>query len=388
MKNLLRYFLLLLTAGMIITSCQKELSAETGTSKGALVKDAGGNCSPATPNGTFKKDTALTNNNYVDVQVNITEIGVYFITTDTVNGYSFKASGVTVLTGANTIRLIGVGKPLAVGTDNFKVKFDGSVCDFAINVLDANGGGGGGGSYTIDCASAAPLGLFYSTLPTFGVINLTVNATAPTTYNISTDTQNGVSFTGTGGLTTGSNIITLVATAPNNVGLAPGNFTYSIVGSSCTFGVNFQSQPAGLLGILTCNVNGTFTTFNQAAFGLIIPAGGGVTDLKIIGFNNLVSSSEQMSIDLSDFQTVTAAGGTFNVNSATPDLIGTYNNPVGNPFIGEFISGTTQTNPFKITIITNTATRITGTFSGELEEDGAGTGIKIITNGIFDVPKG
>ncbi len=340
MKNLLRYFLLLLTAGMIITSCQKELSAETGTSKGALVKDAGGNCAPATPNGTFKKDTALTNNNYVDVQVNITEIGVYFITTDTVNGYSFKASGVTVLTGANTIRLIGVGKPLAVGTDNFKVKFDGSVCDFAINVLDANGGGGGGtavaaftfGSTAGTCTST-PNGVYAVGLLTNATnyVDLAITVQTAGTVNLST-AQNGVQFSINGTIPAGATSIRLLASGTPT---AAGSFSYPITSSAptssfCNF--NIIALPALTPAVYTINCVGAVVLGDYEVGAIMNPT----VNRMIVSVNVTTIGSYNI--------TSTANGVTFigigAITSATPatqfitlNATGTAGSTVGNvPF--------------------------------------------------------
>jgi hypothetical protein len=118
------------TRFIFFSSCQKELSAETGTAIGTLAKDAAGDCAPIGINGAYKKDTALKATNFVDIQLDVTNVGIYIISTDTVNGYYFRATGVTPLPGANSIRLVGFGKPIAVGTDVFTVKFGGTTCEF------------------------------------------------------------------------------------------------------------------------------------------------------------------------------------------------------------------------------------------------------------------
>ncbi len=402
MKNLLRYFLLLVTAGMIFTSCQKELSAETGTSKGALVKDAGGNCSPATPNGTFKKDTALTNNNYVDIQVNITEIGVYFITTDTVNGYSFKGTGVTVLTGANTIRLTGVGKPLVVGTDNFKVRFDGSVCDFTINVLDATGGGGGGTAATFNFVSAGGVctstlnGIFTQGVNTVGN-SVTVNITVltPGTYTLATLEVNGVTFSNTGFLNIGDNSVILNATGiPQNAGPL---FPFPLVSGASVCGFNVPVLPGAgggggaITDSISCTVNGTFKSFvdmpNILLDSTTFPA------IKAL----IITGDSSNSIEAFQFLVGNPTGNipaaTYTVNQGPAILVGGQYTDGNNV---DFISSTATvaTNPtpaFTVTItsITGgalgvTGTRVKGTFAGALKEDG-GTAVKTITGGYFDL---
>ena len=119
----------------LISSCQKELSYEAGLGRGTLKKDATGECLPFVVNGNYQQDTVLKAiSNYVDIQVNTSEIGSYFIKTDTVNGYSFSAAGVFNVVGLNSVRLIGAGKPLAGSFDMFTVKFDTSVCNFNVTV--------------------------------------------------------------------------------------------------------------------------------------------------------------------------------------------------------------------------------------------------------------
>jgi hypothetical protein len=151
----LRLLILALTAGVVFSSCQKELSAETGTAIGVLAKDAAGDCAPIGINGAYKQDTALNATNFVDIQLDVTQVGIYIISTDTVNGYYFRATGVTPLPGANTIRLVGFGKPLAVGTDVFTVKFGGTECEFNVNVTLGTGGGGTTARFTFSSTGGA-----------------------------------------------------------------------------------------------------------------------------------------------------------------------------------------------------------------------------------------
>jgi hypothetical protein len=132
--KLLRSFLLFLSAAFIIVSCQKELSFEEGTARGTLKEDATGECLPATVVGSYKRDTLLNTSNYVDIQVDITQTGTYVIKTDTLNGYSFSATGVAAVAGLNTIRLQASGRPVAAALDVFRVKFDTTSCEINIVV--------------------------------------------------------------------------------------------------------------------------------------------------------------------------------------------------------------------------------------------------------------
>src|SRR2546423_956885 len=112
-------------------ACQKEKSFESGlggaTSKGSL-QGAGGACLGITVAGTYKKDSTLDTTNYVSVTVNVTVPGTYVISSDTANGIHFRATGTFTAAGVNTVRLNGIGKPLAAGTNTFRVTYDSTQC--------------------------------------------------------------------------------------------------------------------------------------------------------------------------------------------------------------------------------------------------------------------
>src|SRR5215831_6608531 len=101
-----------------IFSCQKEKSYEkgaAGTSSGSLQSATTGDCLGNAVSGTYKKDTILNSSNYVDVQVDVSKTGNYVISTDTLNGFYFKAIGTFTATGVTSVRLLGNGKPIAGG---------------------------------------------------------------------------------------------------------------------------------------------------------------------------------------------------------------------------------------------------------------------------------
>src|ERR1043165_3743801 len=160
MKTFGRITALLMCASVILMACQKETSFEQGNStasKGSLATDASGNCLGAVVSGTYNKDTTLKATNYVDVTVQVDTVGTYTITTDTVNGYYFKASGTFTATGTQTVRLAGTGKPLATGSNIFTVTYNGTICDFTIAVTAP---AGGSSAFTITCTGASPVGTY------------------------------------------------------------------------------------------------------------------------------------------------------------------------------------------------------------------------------------
>ncbi len=93
---------------------------------------APGTCTVATVSGTYTSGIALTAADSVTVQVNVTTIGAYTISTDTVGGIWFSAMGIFTTTGLKTIILKGNGTPTISGTNTFTVGSGG--CKFNITV--------------------------------------------------------------------------------------------------------------------------------------------------------------------------------------------------------------------------------------------------------------
>jgi len=146
MKRLISLFVLFFLSFWMLSSCEKEYSVEGGggasSSTGVLNKDAFGGCLPINIGGVYKKDAALGAGNFVEVQVAVSNPGSYVISSDTVNGYHFRASGVFNLPGLYTIRMLGKGTPLAVGTNAFIARYGGSECFFEVPVIAGTSGGG------------------------------------------------------------------------------------------------------------------------------------------------------------------------------------------------------------------------------------------------------
>jgi hypothetical protein len=238
-KPLLGFILLI----ALIFSCQKEKSFEIGNvarSVGSLKSGATGDCLGSLVSGIYKKDTVLGAANYVDVQVDISKTGSYVISTDTINGFYFAASGVFNTVGLDTVRLQGSGTPVAAGTNVFTITYDSSHCTFTVPVID--GGSGGTSSFTLagapnTCTGASVQGIYTANVAanSSNTATIQVNVTAVGTYAISTAEVDGITFSASGNFTaTGSQTITLSA---NGTPAAAGTFEVPIdAGSShCSF---------------------------------------------------------------------------------------------------------------------------------------------------------
>lgn len=271
MRSLKFVLALVLAAGFF--ACQKELDFETDpVAHGSLKKDASGGCLPSTINGIYTKDVALTANNFVDVQLQVTNPGVYEISTDTVNGMWFNAVGTLASNGLQTVRLMGAGTPTTEGTQLLTVKFDGTTCTIEVFVTGpgtpAAGFELGGAPGT--CTGATLSGTFTAgTAVAAGTtVTLNINVTSAGTYNITTATVNGISFSGSGYLAdTGGQTLVLNATGTPT---EAGNFSFIISNGvdNCTFVVTVEGttpvQEADYFP-LTANSNWSFRTAGGAA---------------------------------------------------------------------------------------------------------------------------
>lgn len=68
-------------------------------------------CGSAIVNGVYKVGTALTASNTITLPVNVSSLGSYTVTTNTVDGISFSGSGTFTATGNQNITLSGTGTP-------------------------------------------------------------------------------------------------------------------------------------------------------------------------------------------------------------------------------------------------------------------------------------
>jgi len=96
-------------------------------------------CTGATPVGTYMAGTTLTSANTITLNVNVTTIGSWSVTTaPAVNGIIFAGSGTFSATGAQTIVLSASGStPTAAGTNNYTVTGATATCSFPLTVTPA-----------------------------------------------------------------------------------------------------------------------------------------------------------------------------------------------------------------------------------------------------------
>ncbi|KFF14033.1 hypothetical protein IW15_00860 [Chryseobacterium soli] len=170
-------------------------------------------CSNSKAFGTYIQGKELTASNYLSVTVNVTKIGNYTISGTTTNGYNFYGTGVFLNTGVQKVQVPGQGTPAAVQTNTVQLIANGVnvTCTpaISINVLSS------AGTYTISCGSATVNGVYTkgTALGATNTITLPVVVSALGSYSITTNTVDGISFSGSGTFTaTGNQNVTLSGT--------------------------------------------------------------------------------------------------------------------------------------------------------------------------------
>lgn len=181
-------------------------------------------CANSESLGTYMIGQAFNSSNVIKLTIEVTKIGTYEITVPSDNGYYFALNGVFPNTGKYTIYITGNGTPLNTGVYLSKIYNYGDYtgCTVSVSIL------GDPATYTMSCAisSSADIqtnpttstGLFGSykvaqiVNPSVHYIRMRVNVTALGSWEASTNTVDGLSFSGSGSFTTlGTNYIVLRA---------------------------------------------------------------------------------------------------------------------------------------------------------------------------------
>jgi hypothetical protein len=361
----------------IVSSCNKEKSAERRTPEiiPAVLTfgGAGGDCSKAVVAGSYAKGKSLAATNTVTIQVNVTSPGLYNITTDTVNGYSFSASAYLSSTGVKDIVLTGKGTPIDEGVDDFTVKTsnNNNGCDFSIqvgNVVLTPA------VYTMNSASGVCSGAAVAGTYAQGVIlaasntaTVQVNVTSTGTYTLATNTVSGITFAATGLFTTTGvqNVVLTGSGTPTATGALV--FTPAIGTSQCTFTVNVAGAAtytmAGVPGNCTggsvagaYSINSPLTATNTATVQVNVTAIGSYSlstnTVSGISFSKsgVFTSTGLQTVVLNGSGTPTASGAlvlkpkvgtsecSFTVNVSGPAMF-TYSGGTGN-CTGTSVNGT------------------------------------------------
>jgi hypothetical protein len=240
MKNIVS--VILASSGILIyvilgSNCKKEYSYEGGTAVFSM-NNISGSCGGSMVKGNYYTGTILDPSNTVQLQVYVTDIGKYTLQTNTRAGFQFSAAGRFTDTGVQAIILSGTGSPDTTGIFPFTPGLPES-CSFLVPVtqkqtLKAIYALAGAPN---QCSNTQVNGSFSpgKALTISNFVLIYVNVTSAGDYTISTDTLEGISFSGSGSFTkTGVQPVTLYGSGtPANAGDLV--FTTRSNGTGCTF---------------------------------------------------------------------------------------------------------------------------------------------------------
>ncbi|MGG9961538.1 hypothetical protein [Ferruginibacter sp. SUN106] len=255
-----------------ISTCSFSITViNSSTSNAVFTLDGSpGICASASVAGTYTVGVALTPANTLTIQVNVTATGTYAIGAATTSGFLFTGSGVFTLPGLQNVTLTGTGTPLTAGPATVTVlNIAGSTCTYDINVLPV---GGAAAVFTLDgapntCTNFIVNGTYTATIPVTASNNVKLNVTVTTagSYSVTTNTVDGITFSGSGTLAAGAQVITLTASGtPTTLGTF--NTFKPNITNSCDFAVTVAAAPAPAVYTLSgapsacapITVNGTY----------------------------------------------------------------------------------------------------------------------------------
>lgn len=220
-------------------------------------------CNLITVEGEYMIGQVLRDTHKMILEVNVTSTGYWSIATNTINGYSFRGSGMFDAPGVQQIVLLGTGTPLTAGTNLFGLTTNSdsatrmSCTDISITVKNIR--------YTVDCSTVSFTGVYKQDEPVTAshTAKLSVNITATGETLIKTNTVNGVYFT-SGPLSfdqlgTREVVLTAVGTP-----LAAGTYQYLLetangMEATCPFNLEVIAQPVSYT--MSCQSVTTYGTF-------------------------------------------------------------------------------------------------------------------------------
>jgi hypothetical protein len=197
-----------------------------------------GKCLNDTAIATYTKAVALDTSDKATISVNVITPGRYSLITNNVNGYSFKADGIFLTAGVQTVTIYPEGTPVDTGINVFSVKGDSLSCNLKVKIKTDEA------VFTLQgapgkCMNDSVIGTYVKkiALDTFSKVSIEVNVISTGSYNIKTNPVNGYLFSSAGFFTTtGIQVITLYAEGfPINAGIDV--FNISAATSSCSFEV-------------------------------------------------------------------------------------------------------------------------------------------------------
>lgn len=376
--KLLKIITLFFLTALVFLSCGKDSSEDTNnlTATGTL-QSTSGVCMLASVQGIYTVATPLTADNFINVTVNITETGEYTISTNTVNGYSFSATGTATATGQQTIKLLASGTPVAAGNNTFTVTFGSSQCNIVVTVVPP--APPPSAVFSINCAGYVQAGIYKQGTATSAANTMKVPVTVTTAgvYTITTNAVNGISFSGSGTLAVGAQEITL--TANGGTPVSYGYFTYTVSGGAATCTFRMFHLPS----IASEDYKWSFKVGTTTYSGYTM-----VTDMYTPGQADIFgpdASGNEWQVDLKHG----TAGGSIGIGNypgvyATGKFTQNFYYTTTTATVFGFVPGFGTNITTDVTVYNTTTKIIEGTFSGTARQGNEDTGpIVTVTEGRF-----
>ena len=354
-----------------------------------------GSCTGAVLAGTYTANTAMTSANTVTIAVSVTAPGPYNISTASVNGVIFSASGIVSAT-TTSIVLTAQGTPAAsttAGSFDYPLTAGTSACSFSVTYAGVPAGPAG---FSFDCGTmdaffplaGERLRVGQVLNPSIDTITVQVNVITAGSYSITTTYglggADGVTFNTTG-VFTSTGVQTLRLGASGTAGRG-GIVFYNIAspqstnGSPCSTGCYYE--------FLFASIDGGFTR-NFTYLSDVVNDNSSLAGYDLVRWKGFGAATGAENVELTiglptggNFNTTGSASIPYSAN----DFPGKYvkalytdNNNPGVVYSAE-TNGSIQATPFTITITFCTAGRIEGNYSGVVKDNaGAGPGTKTIS---------
>ncbi|SDQ07737.1 hypothetical protein SAMN05421664_0349 [Chryseobacterium soldanellicola] len=215
------------------------------------------NCTTTALSGTYQQGMAMNSSNTVVLAVNVTQLGAWSAASNSMNGVTFSGSGNFTALGNQNITLTATGTASSGGTFNYTYTLGNSTCTRPITYSN-----GGGVATITNCTTTTLNGTYQQgmAMNSSNTVVLTVNVTQLGAWSATSNTANGISFSGSGTFTAlGNQNITLTATGtPSNSGSF--NYNFNLGSSNCSGrSINFGTAPLTICDIGPADVPNSFT---------------------------------------------------------------------------------------------------------------------------------
>lgn len=310
-----------------VTGCTFSITVVTPAPAVFTFSGGTGACTVATIGGNYILGTALVAANTATIEVNVTTIGTYTISTNTVGGMTFSKTGSFSTTGVQTVVLNGNGTPTIAGSNTLTIA--GGGCTFNVPVVGPavftfSGAPGACTVATVAGTYAVGTALVAAT----NTVTVQVNVTTAGSYTIST-AAGGMTFSKTGIFaTTGVQTVILEGSGTPTTS---GSNAFTVGAGGCTFNIPVTGPAtftfSGAPGACTvATIAGTYT------FGAALGASNTVTvqvNVTAVGAYNISTTAGGMTFSKTGVFATTGVQTVILNGSGTPNTGGTNTFTVG-----------------------------------------------------------